>query len=129
MVQEGRSRIGQGTVRRVRKVKFVVGIEDRVYMHWQLSILLESLRGKLPKGWEPWVVVCNDHRALSIDLQRMLDAYGTRYFTGTYHPHRENMDFAGGGDIYVPINRIEALNIVADYGGIKGFGDPFPLFN
>jgi len=99
----------------VKTVKFVVGIEDRVYMRWQLAILLESLRGKLPDGWEAWVVVCNDHRPLSTDLQRLLEAYDTRYFTGTDRPRRENMDFAGGGDIYVPINRIEALNVVANH--------------
>lgn len=99
----------------MKTIKFVVGIEDRVYMRWQLAILLESLRGKLPDGWEPWVVVCNDHRTLSTDLQRLLDAYGTRHFTGADHPHHENMDFAAGDDIYVPINRIEALNIVADH--------------
>jgi hypothetical protein len=96
-------------------VKFVVGIEDRVYLHWQLAILLESLRDKLPHGWEPWVVVCNDHGPLSTDLRRLLDAYGIRWFTGANHPHRQNMDFAGGGDVYVPINRIEALNVVADH--------------
>ena len=99
----------------VKKVKFVVGIEDRVYMRWQLAILLESLLGKLPDGWEPWVVVCNDHRSLSTDLQRLLDAYGTRHFTGADRPHRENMDFAAGEDVYVPINRIEALNVVGDH--------------
>jgi hypothetical protein len=101
----------------VKKVKFVVGIEDRVSMRWQLAILLESLRGKLPDGWEPWVVVCNDGRPLSADLQRLLNAYGTRHFAGADHPHRENMDFAAGEDAYVPINRIEALNVVADHVG------------
>ncbi len=99
----------------VKTIKFVVGIEDRVYMRWQLAILLESLRGKLPDGWEPWVVVCNNQRALSTDLRRLLDAYGTRHFTGADHPHHENMDFAAGRDVYVPINRIEALNVVADH--------------
>jgi hypothetical protein len=100
-----------------KKVKFVVGLEDRVYMRWQLSILLESLRGKLPEGWEPWVVVCNDHRPLSVDLQRLLKVYGVRHFTGANHPRRETMDFAAGDDVYVPINRIEALNVVADHVG------------
>jgi hypothetical protein len=100
-----------------KNVKLVVGIEDRMYLRWQLSILLESLRGKLPEGWEPWVVVCNDHRPLSTDLQRVLSAYGTRYFTGANHPHREKMDFAGGGDVYVAVNRIEALNVVAEHVG------------
>lgn len=101
----------------MKNVKFVVGIEDRVYLRWQLSILLESLHGKLPPGWEPWVVVCNGHQDLSGDLRRVLETYGVRHFTGANHPHAENMDFAGGGDIYVPINRIEALNVVAEHVG------------
>src|SRR5262245_37126201 len=91
-----------------KNVKFVVGIDDRVYLRWQLSILLESLRGKLPEGWEPWVVVCNDHRPLSTELQRLLNVYGVRHFTGADHPLRNDMDFAAGSDVYVPINRIEA---------------------
>jgi hypothetical protein len=31
-------------------VKFVVGIEDKTYFHWQLPILLESFKDKLPVG-------------------------------------------------------------------------------
>jgi hypothetical protein len=60
----------------MKNVKFVVGIDDRVYMRWQLSILLESLHGQLPPGWEVWVVVCNGHEPLSTDLQRVLNTYG-----------------------------------------------------
>jgi hypothetical protein len=101
----------------MKTVKIVVGIDDRVYMRWQLSILLESLHGKLPPGWEVWVVVCNGHEPLSADLQRVLDAYGARHFTGIDHPRDQNMDFAAGRDVYVPLNRIEALRVVGEHLG------------
>ena len=101
----------------MKNVKFVVGIDDRVYMRWQLSILLESLHGKLPPGWEAWVVVCNGHQPLSADLQRVLDTYGARCFTGVNHPRDQNMDFASGRDVYVPLNRIEALRVVGEHLG------------
>lgn len=101
----------------MKNVKFVVGIDDRVYMRWQLSILLESLHGKLPPGWEVWVVVCNGHEELSADLRRVLDIYGARHFTGVNHPRDQNMDFAAGRDVYVPLNRIEALRVVGEHLG------------
>lgn len=96
-------------------VKFVVGIEDTPYFHWQLPILCESFCRQLPPGWEILVVVCNDHEPLSETLQHIVQTYPVRYLTGADHPSNENMDFAGGGDRYVPINRIEALNIIADH--------------
>src|SRR5262249_41335485 len=102
---------------KMKHVKFVVGIDDRVYMRWQLSILLESLHGKLPPGWEVWVVVCNGHQELSADLKRVLDTYGARTFTGVNHPRDQNMDFASGSDVYVPLNRIEALRVVGEHLG------------
>lgn len=95
-------------------VKFVVGIEDYPYFHWQLPILCESL-SRLPSGWELLVVVCNNHAPLSDTLQHIFDTYQVRYVTGSDHPSNENMDFADGGDRYVPINRIEALNVIADH--------------
>jgi hypothetical protein len=101
----------------MKNVKFVVGIDDRVYMRWQLSILLESLHGKLPPGWEVWVVVCNGHEELSADLRRVLETYGARHFTGMNHPRDQNMDFAAGRDVYVPLNRIEALRVVGEHLG------------
>ena len=101
----------------MKNVKFVVGIDDRVYMRWQLSILLESLHGKLPPGWEVWVVVCNGHEELSADLKRILETYGARHFTGVNHPRDQNMDFAAGRDVYVPLNRIEALRVVGEHLG------------
>jgi hypothetical protein len=104
---------------RMKNVKFVVGIDDRVYMRWQLSILLESLHGKLPPGWEVWVVVCNGHEELSADLRRVLATYGARHFTGVNHPRDQNMDFAAGRDVYVPLNRIEALRVVGEHLGMN----------
>jgi hypothetical protein len=94
-------------------VKFVMGIEDKTYFHWQLPIFFESLIGQLPKGWEILVVVCNDHHPLSDTLVRIVERYGVTYVTGANHPASQNMDFAGGGDHYVPLNRIEALRAVA----------------
>jgi len=96
-------------------VKFVVGIEDKTYFHWQLPILLESLHTKLPVGWEMIVVVCNNHVPLSDTLSDIFHAYGVTYFTTTNHPMNEKMDFSDGVDFYVPLNRIEALNAVADH--------------
>ncbi len=96
-----------------RPVKLVMGVEDTVYFHWQLPILFESLLGQLPDGWEIVVVVCNDHARLSHRLLESFRRYGVRFHTGRSRPDSENMDFAGGGDRYVPINRVEALNVVA----------------
>ena len=94
-------------------VKFVVGIEDKPYFYWQLPILIESLYKKLPQGWELIVVVCNNHKSLSESLTQVFHAYKTKYFTTTNYPRNENIDFAGGGDCYVAINRIQALSAVA----------------
>ncbi|MDJ0869981.1 MAG: PqqD family protein, partial [Myxococcota bacterium] len=96
-------------------VRFAMGIEDKTYFHWQLPILFESLIGQLPEDWKIFVVVCNDHQPLSEALLHVLQTYGVRYFTATSHPANENIDFAGGGDVYVPFNRIEALRVVAPH--------------
>lgn len=96
-------------------VKFVVGIEDHPYFHWQVPILIESLLDKLPQGWEPLVVVCNNCQPLSEPLNDIFTAYNTRYFTTTNYPQNENMEFAGDGDCYVAINRVQALNAIADF--------------
>ncbi len=95
--------------------KFVMGIEDSTYFQWQLPILFESLIGQLPRGWDIFVVVCNDHRPLSDALLHVFESYGITYFTGVNHPANEAMDFADGGRGYVPINRIEALRVVAPH--------------
>ena len=96
-------------------VKFIVGIEDKTYFHWQLPILLESLNDRLPSGWEMIVIVCNNHVPLSEPLSQILMTYEVTYFTTTNHPVNENIDFAGGGDCYSPMNRIQALSAVADH--------------
>lgn len=99
------------------RVFIVHGIEDLVHFHWQLAIMFESLVGQLPEGWEIKVVVCNNHRPISAELQHILDTYGVEYFTGENHADNHHMDFAGGGDRYVPINRVEALNVMSGHVG------------
>jgi hypothetical protein len=98
---------------RHRKVRIVHGVEDNVYFHWQLAIMFESLIGQLPAGWEVNVVVCNNHAPISSELIHILDTYGVKHFTGESHADNQHMDFAGGGDRYVPLNRVEALNIIS----------------
>lgn len=99
----------------MKHVKFVVGIEDCVYMRWQLAILLESLNGKLPAGWELWVVICNELEPPSKELSLILDTYQTRWFPALDMPTRVNIDFAEGVERYYPLNRIEALSIAGEY--------------
>lgn len=96
-------------------VKFVVGIEDHAYFHWQLPILIESLFEKLPQGWELLVVVCNNCQPLSEPLSDVFAAYNIRHFITTNYPQNDNMEFAGFGDCYVAINRVQALNAIADF--------------
>ncbi|MFC1849779.1 hypothetical protein ACFL27_06185 [candidate division CSSED10-310 bacterium] len=96
-------------------VKFVVAIEDIPYFHWQLPIFIESLNDKLPHGWETFVVVCNDNQPFSESLTQVFQAYNIKNFTTTNYPQNENIEFAGGGDYYVAVNRIQALNAVADF--------------
>ncbi len=93
-----------------RRVRFVFGIEDRVYFHWQLAILFESLVGQLPPGWDITVVACNDHAALSPELTRLLDVYGASALTGVNHGRSHDIDFSAGHGGYVALNRVEALN-------------------
>jgi len=96
-------------------VKFVVGIEDRTYFHWQLPIFIESFRDQLPPYWEILLVICNNHDTLTAPLSQIIQTYGIRYFTTTNHPFNHSIDFSKGQDRYVPINRIQALSAVADY--------------
>ncbi len=97
------------------RVRFVFGIEDRVYFHWQLAILFESLVGQLPPGWDITVVVCNDHAALSPELTRLLTLYGVAAVTGANHAGSHDIDFSAGRGGYVALNRVEALSALADY--------------
>jgi Coenzyme PQQ synthesis protein D (PqqD) len=93
-------------------VRFVFGVEDRSYFHWQLAILFESLVGQLPDGWDVTVVVCNDDAPISDDLAKIVETYGARALTGTSLGDRHNIDFAAGGERYVPMNRVEALSVM-----------------
>jgi len=97
------------------KVHIVHGIEDTPYFRWQVAIMFESLVGQMPAGWEIQVVVCNNHRPISAELQHILDTYGVQHYTGESHADNHHIDFAGGGDRYVPMNRVEALNIVSQH--------------
>lgn len=95
--------------------RFVQGIEDRPYFHWQLAVFLESTVGQLPPGWDVVVVVCNNHQPISEELQNVFCAYGVTHFTGASPADNHDIDFAGGGDRYVPMNRVEALNVMRQH--------------
>lgn len=96
------------------RVRFVFGIEDKPYFHWQLAILFESLVGQLMTGWDITVVVCNDHKSLSRELIQLLDVYGVRALTGDNHAHSHKIDFSAGTGGYVALNRVEALRAIAN---------------
>ncbi|MEM7584914.1 MAG: PqqD family protein [Acidobacteriota bacterium] len=100
---------------RERPVHFVFGVEDRPYFHWQLAIFFESLVGQLPAGWSTVVVVCNGHREVSTELTRIAETYGAVLLTGESLGDRHDLDFSGGGERYVPLNRVEALAVVAGH--------------
>ncbi|MEM1182622.1 MAG: PqqD family protein [Acidobacteriota bacterium] len=97
------------------KVHFVFGVEDRPYFHWQLAILFESLVGQLPAGWSTVVVVCNSHRDISAELAHIAEVYGVLLLTGESLGDRHQLDFADGGERYVPLNRVEALAVVSKH--------------
>ncbi len=95
------------------RVRFVFGIEDIVYFHWQLAVFFESVVGQLPAGWDITVVVCNDHAPLSRELSHLLEVYGVPAITGSNHSHSHDVDFSQGRGGYVAMNRVEALNAFA----------------
>ena len=97
----------------MKNLKLVVGVEDKTYFHWQLPILLESLRDQLPPEWEVWVVQCSEWSASSKTLARIVEAYGCRLMHGRHPGGRIPIDFAGRGEYYPPLNRIEALRVAA----------------
>ncbi len=110
---DGASSIAPATAPRTRpNVRFVFGIEDTPYFHWQLAILFESMAGQLPDGWDVTVVVCNDGAQVSDDLAQILATYGVRLRTGVSLADRHNIDFASGGERYVPMHRVEALSVI-----------------
>lgn len=91
---------------------FVIGIEDTPYFRWQCAIFLESFRGKLPVGWKTFVVVCNDRKPLSPDLQAVFDAYEVDYELATNHARTNRIDIGHkGGECHAALNRIEALSV------------------
>lgn len=97
------------------RVRFVFGIEDKPYFHWQLAILFESMVGQLAPGWDITVIVCNDHGPVSDELERVLRTYGIRGITGQNHAHSHKIDFSAHDDGYVALNRVEALRVIAPY--------------
>ncbi|WP_374619698.1 PqqD family peptide modification chaperone [Devosia sp.] len=89
---------------------FVIGIEDKPYFWWQAAIFLESLEGKLPAGWRPFVVICNNGRPVSPELRKILECYGTEFCTGTNHAETNRIDVGlNGGECHAALNRVEAL--------------------
>ncbi|MEM9302138.1 MAG: PqqD family protein [Pseudomonadota bacterium] len=98
-----------------RRVRIVHGIEDNTYFRWQLAIMFESLVGQLPAGWSISIVVCNNHQPISSELAHILETYDVACYTGEAHADNHHIDFAGGGDHYVPMNRVEALNVIAGH--------------
>lgn len=96
-------------------VKFVIGIEDREEFYWQTAIFLESISGKLPTGWSVLVVVCNDHAPISDELRHILKTYGLAPLTGANYSKTDSFGFAFPGHTYGPLNRVEALAVVADH--------------
>ena len=97
------------------RIRFVFGIEDRPYFHWQLAILFESLVGQLAPGWDINVVVCNDHKDFSAELARLIKVYGVHAVTGDNHAFSHKIDFSEQAGGYVALNRVEALKAIAPY--------------
>ncbi len=93
---------------------FAIGIEDSPYFRWQTAILLESLQGKLPAGWQAHVVVCNDGAEISAPLRNILTAYKAKYTVATNHGHNHRIDIGlNGGRFYPAMNKAEALAVAA----------------
>lgn len=97
------------------RVRFVFGVEDRAYFHWQLAILFESMADQLPDTWDVTVVVCNDHEDLSPELKRLLQVYDVRAITGTNHAHSHDIDFSASSGGHVALNRVEAIKAIAPH--------------
>lgn len=95
------------------RVRFLFGVEDRPYFHWQLGVLFESLAGQLGPGWDITLVICNDHQPISQPLARLLQVYGVRAFTGENRAHSHEIDFSAHQGGYAALNRVEALRVMA----------------
>lgn len=96
-------------------VKFVVGIEDKAYFHWQLPILAESLCSKIPMNWELLVVIANNHVPLSEALTHILITYDLTYFTAPNHPANHAIDFSESPKGYLSWNKIQPLASIAEH--------------
>ena len=95
---------------------FVIGVEDRPYFWWQTAIFLESLRGKLPSGWRPLVVVCNNEAELSTDLKQILEHFRADYALARNHANSYRLDIGkDGGQHHAAMNRIEALSVAGEH--------------
>lgn len=94
---------------------FAIGIEDKPYFWWQTAIFLESFRGKLPAGWQTYVVVCNNGETISSELRNILHRYDTKFAQATNHARSHRIDIGhNGGECYAALNRVEALSVVSD---------------
>jgi hypothetical protein len=97
------------------RVRFLFGVEDKPYFHWQLGILFESLVRQLKPGWDITVVVCNDHQEPSAELVRLIEVYGVRAITGDNHANSHQIDFSAHQGGYAALNRVEALKVAGAY--------------
>ena len=104
---------GGGLVSDRPRVRFVFGVEDKPYFHWQLGILFESLVGQLRAGWDITLVVCNDQARLSPELARLVAIHGLRVISDAMHSH--SIDFSSHDGGYVALNRVEALRAIAPH--------------
>lgn len=95
---------------------FVIGVEDRTYFWWQVAIFLESIQGKLPFGWRPFIVVCNNHEPLSHELRHILETYGAEFVCTTNHGNANPAELGSERDrFYVAFNKIEALAMAGSH--------------
>lgn len=94
---------------------FVIGVEDKPFFWWQTAIFLESLKDKLPEGWQSLVVVCKNQEPISDELRSILSTYETDFVRGTNHAQSNPIDIGWkGGNSYAALNRIEALSKAAE---------------
>ena len=95
--------------------KFVIGIEDRPEHHYQSAIFAESLAKHLSPGDEIFVVVCNDGRPLSNELETLFDVYQDNVRCLFGRAFSNIPCDALSGSCNPAMNKIEALNVVGDH--------------
>lgn len=93
-------------------VKILVSIEDTPYFWWQTAVWLESLSGKLPSSWEPWIVVCQPKETpFSPELSHLQYIYPTaRLFHGPFHG--KHVLLTDKSMLFHGINKITALEVI-----------------